>query len=584
MVRRSTRGRTCLPPGMVLAEMLSAAGGPDQESRKTFWKAAHQEPPELPESIWRPILLTALSTEPKDRYESASALARALEEVAFRIEGAEDRTPYPGLASFGEADAEFFFGREAEVEAVWKKLGQAQMLAIVGASGSGKSSFVRAGLLPVRPEGWGYLVCQPGPAPFAVLGRAVSSESDGESPGANPDQLLAAIGDWRQRHDEVLLILDQFEELFTQNDVEVQARFADLLRTIAIDKDVHLLLSMRDDFLLACQAHSALAPIFSELTPLGPPTGGALRRSLVQPALACGYRLEDEVMVEDMLAEVTKERGALPLIAFTAARLWEERDRETGYLTRAAYEEMGGVGGALAQHAERTLDGLGREGQGVVRELFRNLVTPQGTRASRERGALLSVFEDEAGAAAVLQALIDARLLTAYEVQAGDDQAPVQRVEIIHESLLAAWPRLAGWMTQDADSARLRDQLRQAAKAWEERQRPAELLWTGAPYREFLVWRGELPGRPHRHRRGLCQGDAGAGQPEAPPASADRRRCVYRSARRTSRDRQLLAGGSQRGESLRSKQAHRPGSGRAGDRSERCPGLRASESRTVRHA
>ena len=374
------RARMSMPPGMVLAEMLSAAGGPDQESRKTFWKAAHQEPPELPESIWRPILLTALSTEPKDRYESASALARALEEVAFRIEGAEDRTPYPGLASFGEADAEFFFGREAEVEAVWKKLGQAQMLAIVGALGLGP-----------RVPSCGPACCRCGPRAGATW--SVSRDRHRLRSWAAPSPLRAmaslrvriptnysaAIGDWRQRHDEVLQILDQFEELFTQNDVEVQARFADLLRTIAIDKDVHLLLSMRDDFLLACQAHSALAPIFSELTPLGPPTGGALRRSLVQPALACGYRLEDEVMVEDMLAEVTKERGALPLIAFTAARLWEERDRETGYLTRAAYEEMGGVGGALAQHAERTLDGLGREGQGVVRELFRNLVTPQGT-------------------------------------------------------------------------------------------------------------------------------------------------------------------------------------------------------------
>ncbi len=151
---------------------------------------------------------------------------------------------------------------------------------------------------------------------------------------------------------------------------------------------------MRDDFLFHCQRFESLAPMFSELTAIGPPTGAALRRALVQPALKCGYRFEDEAMVDEMLAEVSGERGALPLVAFAMSRLWESRDRERGLLTRAAYQAIGGVAGALAQHAEATLDGIGQERVPIVRELLRNLVTAQGTRATLDRDELLSVFDD----------------------------------------------------------------------------------------------------------------------------------------------------------------------------------------------
>ena len=128
--------------------------------------------------------------------------------------------------------------------------------------------------------------------------------------------------------------------------------------------------------------------------PLGPPVGAALRRALVQPATKCGYRFEDDELVEEMLAEVEGERGALPLLAFAAARLWEKRDRETGLLTRQAYHDIGGVGGALARHAEATIDRIGVERIPIVRELFRNLVTAEGTRAVREWDELFSVFSD----------------------------------------------------------------------------------------------------------------------------------------------------------------------------------------------
>jgi WD40 repeat protein len=177
------------------------------------------------------------------------------------------------------------------------------------------------------------------------------------------------------------------------------------------------------------------------------------------------------------------------------ARLWEKRDRENGLLTRQAYHDIGGVGGALARHAEATIDRIGHERLPIVRELFRNLVTAEGTRAVREWDELLSVFSDSRRESeeAVLRALIDARLLTSYEVR-DEDEAPTRRVEIIHESLLANWPRLVRWQTQDADAAQLRDQLRQAARTWGEHQRSDDLLWTGSAFREFSVWRERYPG------------------------------------------------------------------------------------------
>jgi hypothetical protein len=125
-----------------------------------------------------------------------------------------------------------------------------------------------------------------------------------------------------------------------------------------------------------------------------------------------------------MVSEVSRERGALPLLAFAASRLWERRDRERGLLTRRAYQEVGGVSGALAQHAESTLENVGTSRLPVVREIFRNLVTAKGTRASRGVNEVLSVFEEgdeRESASEVLQALINARLLTAYERGEGDD-------------------------------------------------------------------------------------------------------------------------------------------------------------------
>ncbi len=489
--------------GLVLAEMIDPEGTPDPESRRRLWERCHQEPPALAETPWAPILRRAVAPAKELRPASAAELARALEELTARALGDDGVIPYPGLAAFTAEDTEYFFGRELEVEGVWKELRRSQLLALVGPSGAGKSSFVHAGLLPAMPPGWRALVTTPGSRPFQNLARGLVGEVAGDTEAMDallrfeePDVAVSLMGQWRRQQTQGLVVVDQFEELFTQNPSEVQKGFAELLGRLALEADVHVLLSMRDDFLFHCSEHEALTPVFSAMTPLRPLSGSALRRALVQPALKCGYRFEDDALVDQMLAEVEGERGALPLLAFAAAQLWQRRDREQGLLIREAYEEIGGVAGALARHAEATLERIGAENLPIVRELFRHLVTAQRTRAVWDREELLSTFEGGGRGAAesALAALIDARLLTSYELQGDDEEEPHHRVEIIHESLLRTWPRLVRWQSQDEDSAHMLDQLRQAAHLWDERGRSPDLLWTGTSYKDFELWRERYPG------------------------------------------------------------------------------------------
>jgi len=428
----------------------------------------------------------------------------------------DESNPYPGLSAFTESDADFFFGREAEVAQMWRKLTSRRLLAVIGPSGVGKSSFLRAGVIPAKPEGWGVVVCDPGEVPFASLARALipafSDDTVAISKLVHLEQqgeAVAMVSRWRDRHSHGLLIVDQFEELFALNPRPMQARFAELLRRLVDEADVHVLVSIRDDFLHRCQDFGRLAPLFDSLTVVKAPVGEALRLAVVEPARRLGYAFEDEDLVDEIVFAVKGERGALPLVAFAVARLWDMRDRDRRLLTPQAYEEIGGVSGALARHAESTLKAMGEDRIPIARELFRNLVTGQGARLVRKTDDLLSVFDkreplgsfDGGGklvparevASEILARLCDARLLTCFEDEISDD-GENSRVEVVHESLLASWPRLVAWRTQDADSGRLRDELRQAAHLWVYRNRSIDMLWTGASYNEYRLWRSRYPG------------------------------------------------------------------------------------------
>ncbi len=459
-----------------------------------------------------------LEKRAEDRFSVAHDLALALELVAgvgnrtsgsiLTSAGPDEALPYPGLASFAEADAVRFFGRETEIDGLWEKLRRQSLLAVIGPSGAGKTSFLRAGMIPHRPDGWSALYLTPGRNPNVALAQALAPHVTGDEDSVrdlpncgDPAVTVGLFGRWRSRHAGLLLVIDQMEELFTLNSFEVQASFAALLCRLVQEARVHVLLGLRDDFLFRCSHEPALGQVFRDLTPLSTPSREALRRTVREPAARQGFRFEDDELVEEIVESVAAERGALPLLGFALHRLWEERDRGRRLLTREAYRRIGGVAGALAQHAEATLLQIGAEGTEIVREIFRSLLTLQGTRGAREVEELVFVFKERRGdARAILDQLVSSRLLVSFEVGpmefGASDRGLQQHVEIVHESLLVAWPRLVRWRAQEAEGALFRDQLRQAARLWEERGRPVELLWTGASFLEFRLWRA-------RHRGAL---------------------------------------------------------------------------------
>ncbi len=411
----------------------------------------------------------------------------------------EEVCPYPGLAAFTRGDAGRFFGRERETEAFVNRLRVQPLLAVVGPSGAGKSSFIQAGVVPALPEGWQVVILRPGPAPLLSLTSrlqplgldpATLRAELQEHPGALGSMLRTRAG---AAKNPLVLVVDQMEELFTLcEDASERALFAEALARAArsADDPVRVVLTLRDDFLLQAEALPALrARLAPALHLLTTPGRDDLLRILSEPLRQAGYELEDPALGGDMVDSLAGARAPLALLSFTASRLWELRDRRFRHIGRKAYQSLGGVGGALAQHAETTLDAMPPDEQRLVREVFRHAVTAEGTRAVLGRAELDQILGGGPHAAAVVEKLVGARLLVASESAAGGEQ-----IEIAHEALLDAWPRLVGWRREDAEGARLRDQLRAAARQWQERGRSTGLLWRGDALAEYRLWRARYPG------------------------------------------------------------------------------------------
>jgi WD40 repeat protein len=280
-------------------------------------------------------------------------------------------------------------------------------------------------------------------------------------------------------------VIDQHEELVTLcTSREERGRFAAAIAQLAASADlpIRVIATLRDDHLAQLEALPALRPLLPPaLVRLGNPQRDALVRIIVEPARRAGYALSDPELADDMIAAVVDHPGALALVSFTALRLWELRDRRFHQLTRSAYEAMGGIGGALGRHAEATLGRLATDEQRVARAIFRHLVTADGVRA-RLASTELRQRLARPRAGAVLDKLIAARLIATSEV---DGEA---QVEIIHDALLDAWPRLQRWMREDVDGARMRDQLRTAARQWSDRARPRGLLWRDDALADVERW------------------------------------------------------------------------------------------------
>jgi WD40 repeat protein/tRNA A-37 threonylcarbamoyl transferase component Bud32 len=348
--------------------------------------------------------------------------------------------PYRGLMAFGPDDGDLFFGREEVVASILVRLLDGGFMAIVGASGSGKSSLVRAGIA----SAWtGRVVAMtPGSDPTAELERALA--------GAPPS----------------LLIVDQLEELFTLcPDEEQQSVFVNALMDAG--RSTAIVVTLRADFYGKCANLPRLAAAFAQHQHLlGPMSTDELRHAIERPARAAGLRLEPG-LVETMLADVAGEPGALPLLSHALYESWARRDGRV--LTRAGYIAAGGVRGAIANTAEEVFLACSDDERTAMRRMFLRLTEPGETTEDTRRRVPLDELMTEDEAAAVLERLAAARLLVL-----GDDSA-----EIAHEALIREWPKLRGWLAQDREALRALRQLTSAARVWEDSARNGADLYRG---------------------------------------------------------------------------------------------------------
>jgi serine/threonine protein kinase len=457
-------------------------------------------PPDVPRELIQVVDRCLLKLK-EQRWQSTGELLRALEPFLPGRRSVElqlDESPYAGLSSFQENDAGKFFGRNREIAAMVTRIRERPMMAVVGSSGVGKSSFVRAGVVPALKrsgETWETLVVRPGRKPMEALASIVSpmvqtsanlaDEMDEqkkltETLRREPGHLGHLLrGRARRDNRRIMLFVDQFEELYTQvQDPEERAAFTACLTAVADDatSPLRVVLSIRSDFLdRVAEDERFVSEITQGLFFLGPPGREGLRDAILQPADLAGFSFELAATVEDMLDHLETTPGALPLLQFAAAKLWENRDKARKMLTHQSYAAMGGVAGALASHADRVIQDVAPTKQGLIRAILLRLVTPERTRAIVPLIELRELSREVGEVQRLVDQMVDARLLVVQTLEGGKGST----VEIVHESLIQSWPSLRRWLDENQDDAALVDQLRIAARQWHTKGRDDGLLWRG---------------------------------------------------------------------------------------------------------
>jgi eukaryotic-like serine/threonine-protein kinase len=452
----------------------------------------------------------------EQRPQSASELLRALEPFLPGRRSTElqiDESPYAGLSSFQENDAGKFFGRNKEIAAMVTRIRDRPLMAVVGSSGVGKSSFVRAGLVPALKrsgEHWETIVTRPGRKPMdalaAIVAPLIGTASNLADEMAEQQKLaeklrkepghLGHVLRGRARRDSrrIMLFVDQFEELYTQvPDPAERAAFTACLSAVADDatSPLRVVLSIRSDFLdRVAEDQTFLAELTQGLFFLNQPNRESLREAIVHPAELAGYAFEQAATVEDMLDHLETTPGALPLLQFAASKLWESRDAGRKMLTHASYAAMGGVAGALASHADRVIQELGPHKQGLVRAVLLRLVSPERTRSIVPLEELRDLSREIGEVQRLVDQMVDARLLVVQTLEGGKGST----VEIVHESLIQNWPTLRRWLEETQDDAVIIDQLRTASRQWHAKGRSPDLLWRGDTAEEAKKFRRRYKG------------------------------------------------------------------------------------------
>jgi WD40 repeat protein/DNA-binding SARP family transcriptional activator/energy-coupling factor transporter ATP-binding protein EcfA2 len=431
---------------------------------------------------------------------------QSLGEAPPEVSSTPTRNPYKGLRAFGEADASDFFGREVISRQLLSRLEEERFVAVVGPSGSGKSSLVLAGLLPALRQGalpgsetWCIAEMKPGEYPLeeleaALLRVAVNPpvslmeqlEVDDRGLCRAVKRVLAADAS------ELVLVVDQLEELFTLVAAEERrSQFLTLLERAVSDRGSRLrvVVTLRADFYDRPLQYRDFAELLRDrvlsVAPLSPEE---IERAISAPAASVEVSLEQGLLAE-IVADVLDEPGALPLLQYALTELFEQRDATT--LTRSSYRTIGGVSGALAARADELYAGLPKSGRTAARQFFLQLVAVgdagADTRRSVDRAALASLDVDQDGLASCIDAFGGSRLLSFDR----DPRTGASTVEIAHEALLVEWERLRGWIEAARGDVRAHRQLSARAAEWQESSCDASFLLRGRQLAHFEAWAGE---------------------------------------------------------------------------------------------
>jgi energy-coupling factor transporter ATP-binding protein EcfA2 len=371
----------------------------------------------------------------------------------------DERCPFRGLYAFREKDQEFFFGREALVTRLEGRLAEANFLAVLGPSGSGKSSVVLAGLVP------------------ALQSKEPGFQMAYLTPGSEPLDFLEAILQLNQRAS--LLVVDQFEELFTLCTDDAKRR-AFLDRLLKLSKQIRVVVTMRADFWGECAPYRELKELMQALQELIAPMDAIeLRRAMEMQAAKVGLRFEADLS-NAILDDVQGEPGAMPLLQHALRELWKRRHGR--WLRAEEYRAIGGVKKAIAETAETVYGDLSSSDQERVRHILVRLtrldedtMKAEDRRDTRQRVGmeeLTPAGSDPADTKALVKRLADARLLVTGVNGATGREA----VEVGHEALIRHWPRLRSWLDEDRTTLRLREGVREATREWDRSGKEETLL------------------------------------------------------------------------------------------------------------
>jgi basic membrane lipoprotein Med (substrate-binding protein (PBP1-ABC) superfamily)/DNA-binding SARP family transcriptional activator len=415
------------------------------------------------------------------------------------------RNPYKGLRPFAESDAGDFFGRDDLVDRLVGALrGGANLVALVGPSGSGKSSAIAAGLIPrlrggaiPGSEAWAIAQMVPGANPLAEVEAVVAAAATaprglaelldvvGGPEGAGPSVVtLPETG-------RVLLVIDQFEELFTITDEQTRRRFLSAIAD-AVAKpgtQITVLLALRADYYDRPLLHPEFARVFTPgVVNAMPMTANELEAVVVGPAERAGVSVEPALLAE-LVADAADRPGTLPLLEYALTDLFDQR-REAA-LTLEGYRALGGMRGVLSRSAEAVYGALSSDEQRVAMQVFLRLVQlGHGTTESRRRLALADLTGldlDPVALSKVLEAFGQRRLLS-FDRDAVTEQATI---EVAHESLFGEWDRLAGWIERHRAALQRYEALMRATDEWEASGRHADYLLTGTRLTELEAWGDE---------------------------------------------------------------------------------------------